>query len=96
MEIHTKQRILRRRRKKNNGLLLRLLIGAVAIVFFVVTLLGFAGIGTAVGVYAYFTKGLPDPGRIETEQEEFETTKIYDRTGEILLYEIFDPRLGDR
>ena len=96
MEIHTKQRILRRRRKKNNGLLLRLLIGAVAIVFFAVTLLGFAGIGTAVGVYAYFTKGLPDPGRIETEQEEFETTKIYDRTGEVLLYEIFDPRLGDR
>ena len=96
MDIHTRQRILHRRRKKNNGLLLRLLVGVVAIVFFTITLLGLAGIGTAVGVYAYFAKDLPDPSRIETEQEEFETTEIYDRTGQVLLYEVFDPRLGDR
>ena len=96
MDIHMRQRILHRRRKKNNGLLLRLLIGAVALVFFAITLLALAGIGTAVGVYAYFAKDLPDPSRIETEQEEFETTEIYDRTGQVLLYEVFDPRLGDR
>jgi 1A family penicillin-binding protein len=96
MNINTKRRILRRRRKKNNGLLLHLLMGLVAVVFFAVTLLGLLGIGTVVGVYAYYAKDLPDPGRIETDQEEFETTKIYDRTGQVLLYEIFDPRLGDR
>ena len=98
MNINTKRRILRRRRNKNNnsGLLLRLLIGAVAIAFLAVTVLGLAGIGTAVGVYNYYAKDLPDPGRIETDQEEFETTKIYDRTGQVLLYEIFDPRFGDR
>lgn len=97
MNINTKRRILRRRKKKNNnGLLLRLLIGAIAIVFFAATLVAISGIGTAVGVYAYYAKDLPDPGRIETEQQEFETTKIYDRTGQVLLYEIFDPRFGDR
>jgi penicillin-binding protein 1C len=96
MNINTKRRILHRHRKKNNGLLLRLLIGVVTLIFFAVTLLGIVGIGTVVGVYSYFTKDLPDPGRIETEQEEFETTKIYDRTGQVLLYEVFDPRLGDR
>jgi membrane peptidoglycan carboxypeptidase len=55
-----------------------------------------AALGSAFGVYSYYAKDLPDPGAIETEQEDFETTKIYDRTGETLLYEVFDPRLGDR
>ena len=96
MNVNTKRRILRRRKKQNNGLLLRLLLGMVAIVFFAIALLGLSGIGTVVGVYAYYAKDLPDPGQIETAQEEFETTKIYDRTGQVLLYEIFDPRLGDR
>jgi len=96
MNINTRRRILRRRKKNNNGLLLRLLVGVVAIVFFAVTLLGMVSIGTVAGVYAHYAIDLPDPGRIETEQEEFETTKIYDRTGQVLLYEIFDPRLGDR
>jgi 1A family penicillin-binding protein len=97
MNINTKRRILHRRKKNNNnGLLLRLLIGAVTVMIFVITLLGLLGIGTVAGVYAYYAKDLPDPGQIETAQEEFETTKIYDRTGQVLLYEIFDPRLGDR
>ncbi len=55
-----------------------------------------AAVGTVFGVYAYYAKDLPDPRDIETKQENFETTKIYDRTGKVLLYEIFDPRLGDR
>jgi membrane peptidoglycan carboxypeptidase len=53
-------------------------------------------LGSAFGVYSYYAKDLPDPRAIETEQEDFETTKIFDRTGKTLLYEIFDPRLGDR
>jgi penicillin-binding protein 1C len=55
-----------------------------------------AALGTVFGVYSYYAKDLPDPRAIETEQEDFETTKVYDRTGDILLYEVFDPRLGDR
>jgi membrane peptidoglycan carboxypeptidase len=55
-----------------------------------------AAVGSAFAVYSYYAQDLPDPRAIETEQEDFETTKIYDRTGETLLYEVFDPRLGDR
>ncbi len=55
-----------------------------------------AALGSAFGIYSYYAKDLPDPRAIETEQEDFETTKIYDRTGDVLLYEVFDPRLGDR
>ncbi|MCW5859867.1 MAG: transglycosylase domain-containing protein, partial [Caldilineales bacterium] len=61
-----------------------------------------AGAATAAavagGVYYYFTRDLPDPTAIVTEQESFETVKIYDRTGEHLLYESIDPRpfRGDR
>ncbi len=54
------------------------------------------GIGSAYAVYDSFAQQLPDPTAIETEQEDFETTKIYDRTGQTLLYEIFDPYRGDR
>jgi len=52
--------------------------------------------GSAYMVYESFAQQLPDPTAIETEQEDFETTKIYDRTGQVLLYEVFDPFRGDR
>jgi penicillin-binding protein 1C len=55
-----------------------------------------AGVGTAVGVYNYYAQDLPDPNEIVTRQETFETTKIYDRTGRVLLMEVIDPRRGDR
>jgi len=40
-----------------------------------------------IGVLAYFAKDLPDPTKID-EREVIESTKIYDRTGEIILYDI--------
>ena len=55
-----------------------------------------SGISAAAGTYAYFTRDLPEPEEIETAEQNFETTKIYDRTGQILLYEVIDPRAGDR
>lgn len=41
----------------------------------------------AVGVYAYYSRDLPEPGHI-TERRVSESTKIFDRTGQVLLYEI--------
>ena len=57
-----------------------------------------AVVGTAAGIYTYFARDLPDATAIETEQEQFETVRIYDRTGQHLLYESIDPRpfRGDR
>jgi membrane carboxypeptidase/penicillin-binding protein len=54
-----------------------------------------SGVGAVFGVYAYFTRDLPEPGEIEAADEQSETTKIYDRNG-TLLYEIINPFEGDR
>ena len=76
--------------------------GIVAIALFVfltITLtVGASAAAVAGGVYYYFTRNLPDPSTIVTKQENFETVKIYDRTGKVLLYESIDPRpfRGDR
>jgi penicillin-binding protein 1C len=86
----------RRRRREGSNLLLRLAIGTVATSILLTSLLFFSGIGTVIGIYLYFAKDLPHPRQIEVVEEGFETTKIYDRTGRTLLYEVFDPRLGDR
>lgn len=40
-----------------------------------------------IGVFAYFAKDLPSPGKIN-KRVIVESTKIYDRTGEHLLYEV--------
>jgi len=40
-----------------------------------------------IGVFAYFAKDLSSPGQI-TERRMIESTKIYDRTGKFLLYDV--------
>ncbi len=65
--------------RKKRGL--RQQAGVFALIFFAL-----AGAGT--GLWAYSIVGnLPDPERL-TERAVIQSTKIYDRTGEILLYEI--------
>lgn len=76
--------------------LLNLIIAAVALVVIAIFGIIFTGVGSAYAVYDSFARQLPDPTAIETEQEDFETTKIYDRTGKTVLYQIFDPNRGDR
>ena len=90
------RRSRRHRRSKKTNWLLRILGALVLGVVLVVLLVGLIGLGTIGGVYAYYAKDLPDPEKIETEQEKFETTKVYDRTGQHLLYELFDPHRSDR
>jgi len=46
-----------------------------------------AGLLFAIGIFAYYAKDLPSPGKLNKRQV-VESTKIYDRTGEYLLYEI--------
>ncbi len=73
--------------------------GVLVMLFFTLTLTVTASAAAvAGGVYYYFTRNLPDPSSIVTKQENFETVKIYDRTGTVLLYESIDPRpfRGDR
>jgi 1A family penicillin-binding protein len=47
----------------------------------------FAGLVVTAGVFIYFSKDLPSPGKIN-KRFVAESTKIYDRTGTHLLYEV--------
>src|SRR4028118_389281 len=40
-------------------------------------------------VYGYYSRDLPDPARLATHRP-FETTRIYARDGQTLLYELYD------
>ena len=46
-----------------------------------------AGVASVIGVFAYFAKDLPSPGKVNNRFIA-ESTKIFDRTGEHLLYEV--------
>ena len=55
------------------------------LVFFIwLIILGFIGV---IGVFAYFAKDLPNPEEL-VERQVVESTKIYDRTGTVLLYDV--------
>ncbi len=97
----TRQLVRRRQERRAQTrrgmhLLLRWL-GILALSFLGLNALGvLTGVGTVVSVYAFYAQQLPEPGAITTVEEDFETTKIYDRTGQVLLYEVIDPLAGDR
>ena len=74
-------------------------LAAIAATFLLafVVLIGLA-LATVVTVYDSYAAQLPDVSAIETQQDRFQTVRIYDRTGNHLLYESVDPRpfKGDR
>jgi membrane peptidoglycan carboxypeptidase len=95
--------VIVQRRQRRRGLdqsgpaqVLRGLAVLLIIVVLVVVGVVAGSVGSATGVYAYFTRDLPALEGIEVAEQNFETTKIYDRTGKILLYEVIDPTGGDR
>ncbi len=92
------QRRQRRRAAEQSGPRQAIRIaGFVFLILATVVIVSIAGSVSAVlGAYAYFTRDLPEPEQIEAAEENFETTKIYDRTGQVLIYEVIDPFGGDR
>jgi membrane peptidoglycan carboxypeptidase len=58
-------------------------------------LVALSGVGAVVGVWAYYTKDLPEAEEIQVVEEQFETIRFYDSTGQTLIYEMTNP-LGDR
>ncbi|MCP4536388.1 MAG: hypothetical protein GY832_04510 [Chloroflexi bacterium] len=87
---------LRAREQSGFNQVLRIVGVLVLIVVIVIAGVGASGVSAVFGAYAYFTRDLPEPEVIQAAEENFETTKIYDRTGETLLYEVIDPTGGDR
>ncbi len=97
MQRRQRDRVLRNRARP------WLWIGQVVLaVLLVSTLLvaGVAGGGVALAfsIYNSYADQLPDASIIEQQQDDFQTVRIYDRTGANLLYESVDPRpfRGDR
>lgn len=73
------------------GVLALLLGGSLA-------MLALAAIGAVAaffGVYNFYARDLPPPSEIVKASEQFETTLLYDRTGQTVLYQVLDPS-GDR
>src|SRR5574341_597055 len=102
MSMAATRRLIQRRRERReqaqtgSRLVLRGLV-ALALIVVGLNLLGaITGFGTIASVYASYSQELPEPGAITVVEQDFETTKIYDRTGTILLYEVIDPLGGDR
>lgn len=56
--------------------------------FLLAVVLGVAGTLFLLGLFAFISRDLPDPNSL-TERSISQSTKIFDRTGEHLLYEIF-------
>jgi membrane peptidoglycan carboxypeptidase len=92
------QRRQRRRARERTGSrqLLRIASILLLAVLLVTTGAIVSGVSAVASAYTYFTRDLPEPEQIEAAEENFETTKIYNRTGETLLYEVIDPYGGDR
>jgi penicillin-binding protein 1C len=97
MNATWKTSYLLRQRNKDSGLALRLagglLLAAVFLSFSVLAL----GLGSVGAVYAYYSQQLPSAEEIgQRTISSFKTTKIYDRSGEHLLYEVLPPEGGAR
>lgn len=87
----------RRSRHEKGNLFLRLVGAVLATNLLLVALTVGAMLATVAGVYYYYARDLPPAEEIGLRTAEaFETTRIYDRTGEHVLYEILDPEGGFR
>ncbi|MGC9399813.1 MAG: penicillin-binding protein [Anaerolineae bacterium] len=92
------QREQRRVRSRTGVNLLLRVVGLITMLSLLASFL-FVGVtvGTAAAAYSLVTQDLPTPEEVESASvKSFETTKIYDRTGQHLLYEVIDPNAGDR
>lgn len=68
-------------------------LGAIGLVVAVVI----GAVASVVGVYESYASQMPDPNALSlVTSQQFKTTSIYDRTGTVLLYQLFDPQGGDR
>jgi len=93
----TMRRRLRRPRQSGGLAALRFAaIGLVSLLFGFVAV-AFLSVGSVYAVYTSYVKELPSAEEIGRRSvEAFETTRLYDRTGQVVLYEIIPPDGGRR
>ena len=98
--LHRRRRRARAQRERPRHLDVGLKVGASLLVSLTITVLILFGLVTGAGLrmYSFYADQLPDIESLAIWEEEFQTVRIYDRTGEHLLIVSLDPRpfSGDR
>ncbi len=96
------RRRARRERAAQRGSRVLRGLGSVALAASAVALVALIVVGVGLSqAYTNYVADLPSAETLEvafssSNNEFFQTTKLYDRTGTQLLYEVIDPRAGDR
>ena len=76
---------LSKKKKKKNGKIFKNFFKIILLIFFILLVLtGISGIIA----WSWLSRDLPDPNKLLERSEEL-STKIFDRTGKIILYEIY-------
>ncbi len=101
LPIYNRRRRTRYEKKHGGSWIPKVILGALAVIVLgsVLAILGAVAFSalTVMNVYADYAKNLPQPEKISQQAStQFKTTKIYDRTGKVVLYELFDPTGGNR
>lgn len=101
LPINTRRRHKRYAKKHSNNWLPQIILGVLAVLVFgsLIAVLGAVAFSamTVMNMYAEYAKNLPEPEKISQQAAtQFKTTKILDRTGKVVLYELFDPTGGNR
>lgn len=101
LSIYNRRRRTRFEKKHGGSWIPKAILGSLAVIVFgaaaaVIGAIAFSAL-TVMNVYAEYAKNLPEPEKVsEQAATQFKTTKIFDRTGKVVLYELFDPTGGNR
>lgn len=99
LPIYNRRRHTRYKSKHSNSWIPKVILGALAVLVFGSLLAVIGGVAfsamTVMNLYADYAKNLPEPEKVSQQAAtQFKTTKIYDRNGKVVLYELFDPPAG--
>ncbi len=87
-----------RRDQERSGVrqVIRVLAVVLLAVLIVISASVVGSVSAVASAYSYFTRDLPEPEEIEAAERNFETTQIYDRTGQHVIAKLIDPTGGER
>jgi membrane peptidoglycan carboxypeptidase len=88
------RRLLRKKTQSNRAA--SLLVSLASLLAVSLALFAGGGVALAVGIYTYYARDLPNPDDIVKARQQFETTLVYDRLGQTVIYQVLDPSGGDR
>src|SRR3990167_5066229 len=99
--VYNRRRRLRQDNNHNTSWIPKVILGVLAVLVFgsLISVLGVVAYSamTVMNIYSEYAQNLPEPTKLSQEAAtQFKTTKIYDRSGKVVLYELFDPTGGNR